>query len=104
MSNIENVKKQYSNSDNLNIRIAIHEKYSVNKQGFGNWINEQYEIPEDCRILELGCGNGDMWKEKIKHIGKNSTLILSDLSEGMVEEVKEKYNSYENVSFQQINI
>lgn len=104
MRNKDKVMKQYTNSNNLNIRMAIHSKYSRNKQGFGNWIHEQYQLFNGCRILELGCGNGDMWKDKIETIGKESTLILSDYSEGMVMEVKEKYNNYTNISYQQINI
>jgi ubiquinone/menaquinone biosynthesis C-methylase UbiE len=104
MRNTDNVKQQYTNSDNLNIRISIHTKYSMNKQGYSNWINEQYKLFHGCRILELGCGNGDMWKDNIKNIGNDSNLILSDFSEGMVEEVKKKYEIFENVSVQQINI
>lgn len=104
VNNIDTVKKQYANSDNLNIRINIHTKYSINKQGFGNWINEQYNLFNGCHILELGCGNGVMWTDMINHIGMESTLILSDLSEGMVEEVKNKYSTYDKLSVQQINI
>lgn len=104
MNNAGSVAKQYEKTDNLDIRIAIHSKYSTNKQGFGNWIYEQYELGNGCRILELGCGSGDMWKEKIGLIGKDSSLILSDFSEGMVEEVRRKYQNYPNVSFERINI
>lgn len=32
------VKSQYNTSNNLNTRISIHDKYSTNKMGFGNWI------------------------------------------------------------------
>ena len=41
MNNVNNkevVRKQYVNSNNLETRISIHEKYSVNKEGFCNWI------------------------------------------------------------------
>lgn len=31
------VKRQYKKSDRLNTRISIHDKYSTNKLGFGNW-------------------------------------------------------------------
>lgn len=30
------VQKQYKTATNLNTKISIHDKYSVNKQGFGN--------------------------------------------------------------------
>ena len=39
----EVVKQQYATETNLNIRIAIHEKYSTNKMGFGNWIFSKYD-------------------------------------------------------------
>ena len=60
----EVVKQQYATETNLNIRIAIHEKYSTNKMGFGNWIFSNYEISDGMKVLELGCGTGDMWKDK----------------------------------------
>ena len=57
INDFKSVKKQYSSTENLNTRISIHEKYSTNKQGFGNWIFEHYDLGEDSNILELGCGN-----------------------------------------------
>ena len=61
MMNIEKEKRndQYRNDENLNIRINIHKKYSVNKQGFGNWIFSNYQIEEGMSVLEL-CGSGKM--------------------------------------------
>lgn len=58
------VKKQYASADNLNTRISIHDKYSTNKMGFGNWIVSNYRISEGMKVLELGCGTGDMWKNR----------------------------------------
>ena len=57
MSNLNHadiVKQQYATETNLNTRIAIHEKYSTNKVGFGNWIFSNYEISKGMTILELG--------------------------------------------------
>lgn len=65
MSNINNmsiVRQQYANANNLNTRISIHDKYSTNKMGFGNWIVSNYRIDKGMKVLELGCGTGDMWK------------------------------------------
>lgn len=104
MRDPESVKAQYSNGDKLNTRISLHTKYSVNKKGFGNWIYEQYDFFNGCSVLELGCGTGDMWIDKILGLGTKSRLILSDFSQGMVDEVQEKFHSYRNVSFEQINI
>ncbi len=104
MTNKESVKTQYEKPDNLMIRIGLHTKYSINKQSFGDWVFEQYHLMPDSRILELGCGNGDLWKGHIEKLGSGTELILSDFSEGMVEEVRSKYESCRNVSFGQINI
>ena len=49
MSNINDasiVKKQYASANNLSTRISIHDRYSTNKMGFGNWIFSNYKIDE----------------------------------------------------------
>ena len=63
------VKKQYATSTNLNKRISIHDKYSTNKQGFGNWIVSQYRLEPGMKVLELGCGTGSMWAGRGELIG-----------------------------------
>ncbi len=40
------------------------------------------------RILEIGCGNGELWKENIKKIPRNVHIILSDISAGMVSDAQ----------------
>lgn len=83
------IEKQYQTAVNLNTRISIHEKYSTNKQPFGEWILEQYEISQGFRILELGCGTGDIWKGKEQLLQGDVQLILTDFSAGMLEVAKE---------------
>ena len=90
---------QYHNADKLNKRISIHEKYSVNRLGFGRWILSQYEIAPGSRILELGCGTGHMWKEGIRLLAGGSTLLLSDFSAGMLESAQEDLAGKDGVSF-----
>ena len=102
--NNKTMKDQYSTSDNLDIRISLHSKYSVNKQGFGNWIFSNYQISEGMSVLELGCGNGQMWVGKDDIIRRCSRLILSDFSEGMLESAKEKLRDYEDVEYRVIDI
>lgn len=104
MKDAKAVKEQYSSSTNLKTRMSIHEKYSVNQLGFGNWLYQQYEIEDGMRILELGCGTGDLWTNHIGSLKPGASLILSDYSEGMVEVVRNKFSSNQRVSFEQINI
>lgn len=107
MSSLQNeaiVKKQYKTAENLKTRISIHEKYSTNHQGFGNWIVEKYEIPENARILELGCGTGDMWKGHLDKLDKASGLVLTDFSEGMLRAAENTLGSCHNITYQVVDI
>lgn len=90
LSNDEtNIIEQYKNAKNLNDRISLHEKYSTNKQGWFNWLFNQIDFSRVNRLLELGCGNGKLWQENRIDL-RNREIFLSDISEGMVEEVRNK--------------
>lgn len=98
------VKQQYATAKNLNTRISIHDKYSTNKMGFGNWIVSNYRIEKGMKVLELGCGTGDVWKDRESLIGMCSKLILSDFSEGMVATAKANIGNYDNVEYSVMDI
>ena len=102
--NTEKVKQQYSDDKNLSARIKLHSKHSINKQGFTAWLWEQYSFFNNCRILELGCGNGAQWENRIDDLPTGCDITLSDFSDGMVSIVADKYKSYDNFTFQQIDI
>lgn len=104
MNNTEAVKQQYATASNLSTRISIHDKYSTNKTGFGNWIFSNYRITPGTKVLELGCGTGDSWKNRVSSIQKCAPLILSDFSEGMVKHAAENVGSYNNVEYRTIDI
>lgn len=53
---------------------------------------------------ELGCGTGDMWKDKEAMIASCSKLVLSDFSAGMVKVSKETVGIHDNVEYQVIDI
>ena len=100
----ENVRKQYSTADNLNIRISIHSRYSTNKQGFGNWITSHYQIREGMSVLELGCGTGDMWVGKDGIIRQCARFILSDFSVGMLDKARETLRDCTGIEYRVIDI
>lgn len=104
MDNIENVKEQYKDGNNLSVRSELHAKHSTNKQGFFPWLFEKYKFSEGYRILELGCGNGLQWHNRIQELPDDCVLVLSDFSEGMVKVVWEKYSNHKNVLAQKIDI
>jgi ubiquinone/menaquinone biosynthesis C-methylase UbiE len=104
MDKIENVKDQYKDDSNLSVRSNLHEKHSTNKQGFFPWLFEKYEFSKGYRILELGCGNGAQWQNRIQELPADCSLIMSDYSEGMVKIVWEKYSSNKNMISQKVDI
>lgn len=82
-----NIIEHYRNSNHLKVRINLHDKYSTNTQGWYPWILEQIDFGRISRLLEIGCGNGQIWNS-CKIDLRNREVFLSDISKGMVEEVR----------------
>ena len=81
------VKQQYASADHLNTRISIHDKYSTNKMGFGNWIVSNYRISEGMKVLELGCGTGDMWKNREYIYSLSSMTSLNSVPKHKIKDI-----------------
>lgn len=82
--------EQYKNATNVDIRIRLHEKYSLNPISWFTWLYNHYQIDDNSVVLEIGCGNGQLWKENSSKI--QGKIYLSDISQGMVEDAKENLN------------
>jgi SAM-dependent methyltransferase len=82
------VSGQYRSARNLNVRIALHRRFSTNPHGWHCWVFDQFQLPLQCRILELGCGAGDLWLENIGRIPEGWEITLSDSSAGMVDQAR----------------
>ncbi|HEX3078465.1 MAG TPA: methyltransferase domain-containing protein [Lachnospiraceae bacterium] len=81
--------EQYRNASNTNIRIDLHKRYSTNPVGWFEWIYSHLDIRDGQKILELGCGNGQLWKDNHSKIPNNIELHLTDISEGMIQDARE---------------
>ncbi len=84
----KSLKTQYQNAGNISARISLHKDYSVNKQGWFPWLYEQCGIEDGMRILEIGCGNGALWSENVNRLPMGISVILSDISEGMIRDAR----------------
>lgn len=94
--------EQYKNGSNLNIRIQLHKDYAVNKQGWFPWIFEQMQNTAGKQILEIGCGNGELWKWAKEHCPgalAGSQVLLSDISAGMVSEAEKRIGEDAHFSY-----
>lgn len=114
----KNWTQQYENASNLRSRIAIHEFFSTNKEGWMPWFFKELKqelsmmssnyknynkkisnenISElsnldlkqpNIKILELGCGDASLWNKNFNHIPSNWEITLTDFSDGMLKDAK----------------
>ncbi|MCB0103074.1 MAG: methyltransferase domain-containing protein [Anaerolineales bacterium] len=79
-------QQQYKNSSNLDVRVALHKRFSTNPYGWFNFVfDELSTLPANANILEVGCGTGELWRECANRIPTGWALTLTDLSEGMLD-------------------
>ncbi len=84
----KSLKNQYQNASNISSRIHLHHLYSKNKQGWFPWIYEQCHLAPHMNVLEIGCGDGTLWKENRDQIPADVSITLSDLSKGMLRDAR----------------
>lgn len=84
----EKIVDHYRNANHLAIRIQLHQMYSTNPQGWFTWLLKQINFQSVYRLLEIGCGDGEIWKQCQIDL-RNREVFLSDISEGMVETVRQ---------------
>ena len=89
----QKLKNQYLNSSNISARISLHKEYAANQQGWFPWLFERCQMNPGDTVLELGCGDGSLWLENRDRIPAKVNIILSDLSDGMIRDVKRSIGS-----------
>lgn len=85
----EEIIKQYKESHNLQTRINIH-AYSTAKVNWFDWILERLDLRPGMKILEIGCGTGQLWTSVCEKLPNNLTIYMTDNSEGMIDEAKRR--------------
>jgi ubiquinone/menaquinone biosynthesis C-methylase UbiE len=79
---------QYSNENRLEARIQIY-RYGEHETNFYQWIFNKLDFTDVKLVLEIGCGNGALWRENISKIPHDISITLTDVSEGMVNTASE---------------
>lgn len=104
----KSLKSQYENANNISARIRLHKDFSTNKQGWFPWIYAAGISPiietlqstgKNVTILELGCGEGSLWQENLNHLPENIKITLSDISEGMIRDVRRNLGTDERFEY-----
>lgn len=87
ITNMEHaIVEQYKTAVNLNVRIALHQRFSHNPKPWFSWLAEQIPFRDGGHYLELGCGNGELWQHVDFSKASGMTIDVTDVSAGMVED------------------
>ncbi len=84
----EEVIEQYKSDENLKNRISIHD-YSTAYVEWFHWLFEKEQIKPGMKILDIGCGNGTMWKRVADLLPNDLEIHLIDYSDGMLSSARE---------------
>lgn len=99
----ERIKEQYKNAGNLEKRINIHAYYSTSKQDWVSWVYERLNLKPKQTVLEIGCGNGQLWSKNAYRLPEGLHIVLTDRSEGMLEQTGKNLSPFAEL-FQEKNI
>ncbi len=101
----ETLSAQYKNSKNVETRIDLHNRFSHNSEGWFRWIYSKLPLSDNSCVLEVGCGNGQLWKENLPLLPKGARITLSDLSSGMLRNARELLKKADgHFSFEQFDL
>lgn len=90
IQNKQNLQLQFETPDGLKTRILFHHTYTHFKENFHEWMFQHYQFHSQDQVLEIGCGDGTLWHCNINKIPKDIDIILSDISQKMIDESYQK--------------
>lgn len=101
------ISEHYRSAEYLRVRKVLHDEFGQNKFKWYDWIQMHMRFSGVNRILDVGCGDGALWKDYAQTL-RNRDLYLVDKSPGMIEETKRtldnEYNTFvmdiQNLGFQ----
>ncbi|MDY9924053.1 class I SAM-dependent methyltransferase [Methanobacterium sp.] len=82
------LQDQYSDSRNFMARVELSRRFKTNPYSWILWIFDHINFPENAQVLEIGCGNGLLWKANLNRIPEDAHIILSDFSKGMLSDAR----------------
>ena len=82
------VAEQYQDSTRFDARVRIYELFDVSPEPWIRWLFDRLALAPGERVLEIGCGTGNLWRENAARVPEGVALVLADLSTGMLGEAR----------------
>ncbi len=81
-------EKAYADDSRLDVRRRTHELYTLVPHDFGRWTLERLPWRGGERVLDVGCGPGDLLAAMVNQGDGWGALVGCDLSAGMIAEAR----------------
>lgn len=82
-------ERAYADDTHLDVRRRTHQLYTLDPVDFGQWTLERLVWRGGERVLDIGCGPGDMLRAMARHDGGWGLLVGFDLSAGMAAHARQ---------------
>lgn len=79
---------QYKTATNLRARIELHRRFRTNPYSWHKWVFDQLDLQPGMRVLEVGGGPGELWRENAARLPAPLTIGFSDFTLGMAAEAQ----------------
>lgn len=94
VSDRDYVDRQYADPGNLGARRRLYQACRTNKYPWQSWVFDKLALRPGARVLELGCGAGDLWVQNLHRLPPGLDVTLSDISENMLAQAGRSLTEY----------
>jgi SAM-dependent methyltransferase len=88
------VERQYADPDNLGARRRLYQACRTNQYPWQRWVFDKLALQPGARVLELGCGAGDLWVQNLHRLPPGLQVTLSDISGAMLAQAERSLADY----------
>lgn len=94
----DRVAAQYAQPDRHDIRRALHARFTIADIPYSDWLLDRLALSPGMRILDIGCGSGDIWAYRA--LPEGLFITMADASSGMLEAARQRTRDIANVQFE----
>lgn len=102
IQNRKNLQLQFETPDGLKTRVLFHHQHTHFHRNFHEWMFDHYHFHPRNQVLEIGCGDGTLWQCNRDKIPQDIDIILSDISQKMIDECYMKLHDISQIQSYEI--